>query len=154
MLTEGNFIGVDVGKARVGVAQALGAGGFALPLKTLNVGQDGSEMGELVEIISSVKASAVFVGLPKLLSGKEGEAARMSRSYARRIARLVRPVPVYMIDERLTSVQSHGLLRDAGVPMREQRAMIDQVAASMILDQALKMMNHNEEIPGELVMID
>lgn len=151
---SGRFIGVDVGTVRVGVAQVFSGTTLALPLKTIQVEPDGSELYELVELVRQEPTAAVFVGLPRLLSGKEGRAARMARSYARRLARCIAPTPVRLIDERLSSVSAHEQLSAAGVPTRNHKAMIDQVAAQQFLQQAMEMSDRGQNLPGELVIID
>lgn len=153
-MTAGRFIGVDVGKVRVGVAQVYGGTTLALPVETLQVQSDGSELDELVSFILEEKTDGVFVGLPRLLSGKEGEAARMARSYARRIARKIVPIPVYLIDERLSSTTAHEKLRAAGVSTRNHKKIIDQVAAQQILQRAVEMTDSGNNLPGELIIID
>lgn len=143
-----------MGKVRVGIAQAYLDTTLALPVKTLKVQADGSELEELVSFIREETTAAVFVGLPRLLNGKEGEAARMARSYARRLARKISPIPVRLIDERLSSVTAHEKLRAAGVSTREHKKMVDQVAAQQILEQAIEMSNIGTDLTGELVIID
>lgn len=153
-MQSGKYIGVDVGKARVGIAQAYAGTTLAIPVKTLRVEPDGSELEELVEFIGEEATAAVFVGLPLLMSGKEGEAARMSRSYARRLAKKIAPIPVRLLDERLTSSSAHGMLSEAGVNTRNHKQMVDQVAAELILTQAIEIQLASNQMPGELVMID
>ena len=143
-----------MGKVRVGIAQAYLDTTLALPVKTLKVHADGSELEELASFIREETTAAVFVGLPRLLNGKEGEAARMARSYARRLARKISPIPVRLIDERLSSVTAHEKLRAAGVSTREHKKMVDQVAAQQILEQAIEMSNIGTDLTGELVIID
>ncbi len=143
-----------MGEARIGVAQVFAGMTMAVPVTTLQVSPDGSELEELVEIIEAETTAAVFVGLPLLMSGKEGAAARMSRSYARRLARRIVPIPVHLIDERLTSASAHGKLREAGVKTRDHKQMVDQVAAQFILQQALDLSAGNAQFAGELVIID
>lgn len=153
-MASDRFVGVDVGKARVGIAQAYSDTTLALPVKTLRVQPDGSELEELADFIREETTAAVFVGLPRLLNGKEGEAARMARSYARRLAREISPIPVRLIDERLSSVTAHEKLRAAGVSTREHKKMVDQVAAQQILEQALEISSMGADLTGELVIID
>ena len=78
----------------------------------------------------------------------------MARSYARRLARKISPIPVRLIDERLSSVTAHEKLRAAGVSTREHKKMVDQVAAQQILEQAIEMSNIGTDLTGELVIID
>jgi putative Holliday junction resolvase len=96
-------------------------------------------------------AVAVVVGLPLLLSGQEGTAAQLARSYAAQLAERVAPVPVRLVDERLTTVDAHRRLRDSGVSGRDQRAVVDQAAAALILQAALDAESRSGVPAGETV---
>lgn len=149
---DGVRIGVDVGGARVGVAASDPSARFALPVDTL--ARDTVNDADLVAIHTLVKeraAVAVVVGLPLLLSGQEGTAAQLARSYAAQLAERVAPVPVRLVDERLTTVDAHRRLRDSGVPGRGQRAVVDQAAAALILQAALDAESRSGVPAGETV---
>jgi putative Holliday junction resolvase len=145
-------IGVDVGSARVGVAASDPSGTFASPVETLRRDlEGGQDLAALALLVADREAVEVVVGLPRLLSGEEGEAARLAREYAAGLARLVTPTPVRLVDERLTTVAAHKRLRDSGVPGRGQRAVVDQAAAVLILQSALDTEAASGNPPGELV---
>ncbi len=91
------------------------------------------------------------MGLPLSLSGKSGAAAELARSYAVRVAREIAPVPVRLVDERLTTVGAHRALRQSGVKGRNQRRVVDQVAAVLILQGALDTERNTGQPPGEVV---
>jgi len=101
--------------------------------------------------VDELAAIEVVVGLPRLLSGEEGEAARIARDYAGRLAARLGTVEVRMVDERLTTVDAHRRLRDSGVPGRGQRAVVDQAAAVLILQSALDTESLSGRPPGETV---
>lgn len=135
---SGVRLGIDVGDARVGVAASDPSGTFANPVRTL--ARDLRELADIEAIVALAAEREVIeivVGLPRLLSGNEGEAARGARAYAAQLAARVAPVPVRLVDERLTTVGAHQRLRDSGVPGRGQRSVVDQAAAVLILQSAL-----------------
>lgn len=145
-------IGVDVGEARVGVAASDPSGAFALPVETLRRDLDqGSDLDAIATLVTERGATGVVVGLPLLLSGEEGTAAQIARSYAAQLAERVRPVPVRLVDERLTTVDAHRTLRDSGVPGRGQRAVVDQAAAVLLLQVALDAETRSGQPAGETV---
>jgi putative holliday junction resolvase len=148
----GARVGVDVGDARVGVAASDASGVLAHPVRTLprDVAAD-SDVEAVVALARELEAIEVVVGLPRLLSGHEGEAARIARDYAGRLAGRLGTVGVRMVDERLTTVDAHRRLRDSGVPGRGQRAVVDQAAAVLILQSALDTEALSGRPPGELV---
>lgn len=145
-------IGVDVGEARVGVAASDPSGSLAYPVSTLRRDEDGgSDLAEIAALVLERDALEVVVGLPRLLSGEEGAAARTARSYAAGLAARVFPVPVRLVDERLTTVVAHRRLHDSGVPGRGQRAVVDQAAAVLILQSALDAEARSGRPAGEQV---
>ena len=145
-------VGVDVGNTRVGVAASDASGTFAHPVQTLarDTGAD-TDVAAIVALVAELGAIEVVVGLPRLLSGQEGEAARIARDYAGRLAGRLGTVGVRMVDERLTTVDAHRRLRDSGVPGRGQRAVVDQAAAVLILQSALDTEALSGRPPGETV---
>jgi putative holliday junction resolvase len=140
---RGVRLGVDVGQVRVGVAIADPDGILATPLATLrrdlNAGNEGipsdiSELARLVEVHHTVE---VVVGHPVTLSGSRGLAAGTAEAYARRLAEVVAPVPVRLVDERMSTVVATRRLSERGVRGRRQRAVVDQAAAVEILQSWL-----------------
>lgn len=149
---HGVRVGVDVGNARVGVAASDPSGMFAHPVRTLPRDAEGnSDVDALVALVAELEAIEVVVGLPRLLSGEEGEAARIARAYAADLASRLGSVGVRMVDERLTTVDAHRRLRDSGVPGRGQRAVVDQAAAVLILQSALDTEARSGRPAGETV---
>ena len=148
----GARVGVDVGSARVGVAASDASGVLAHPVRTLprDLASD-SDVEAIVALTRELEAIEVVVGLPRLLSGAEGEAARIARDYAGRLAARLGTVGVRVVDERLTTVDAHRRLRDSGVPGRGQRAVVDQAAAVLILQSALDTEALSGRPPGETV---
>lgn len=151
-MRNGTRLALDIGRARIGVARSDVLGSVAVPLQTINTANDGSDVTELVAIIEELQPLEIIVGLPLLMSGKEGEAARMARSYARRLARKIGPsIAIRLLDERLTSASAHKRLQEAGHRSSDHRKMVDQVAATLILEQALQLEANTGQAPGELV---
>ena len=96
----------------------------------------------------------MIVGLPRHLRGGEGVSAKGARKYARRIKKLVPGVRVAMVDERMTSNQAHARLRASGIPEIDHRSVIDQVAAQIILEQALELERMGGRAPGEEIILE
>jgi putative Holliday junction resolvase len=147
-------IGVDVGSVRVGVAASDASGTLASPVQTLARDADGD--ADLTAIAAlSVERSAleIVVGLPRSLSGRDGPAAQIARDYAARLALLVQPLTVRLVDERLSTVSAHQALRGAGVRGRKTRGVIDQAAAVVILQSALDGERSTGRPAGEIVVL-
>jgi len=147
---RGVRLGLDVGAVRVGVARSDLDGLLATPVETVT-GDEQAQLRRILEIVRELEPVALVVGLPRQLSGGEGQAAAVARGYARRLARECAPVPVRLVDERLTTVSAHQALHRSGRPGRRHRSVVDQVAAVMILQAALDQERRTGHPAGELV---
>jgi putative Holliday junction resolvase len=90
-------------------------------------------MSELAILVHDHEIVEVVVGLPVTLRGQEGPAAQQARAYAERLGEVIRPVPVRLADERMSTVVATRRLSERGVRTRRQRAVVDQAAAVEIL---------------------
>ena len=134
----GVWIGVDVGTVRVGVARSDPDGILATPVATLTRDHTGhTDISQLAALVGEYDAIGVVIGLPRTLRNREGSSVAMARDYAAALAEQIAPVPVQLVDERLTTVSAQRKLRQGGVPGRAQRAVIDQAAAVELLQHWL-----------------
>lgn len=134
---SGPLLGIDVGTVRIGVAVSDGAGLLAVPVTTVLRGR--GDLDAIADLAAERGVTGLIVGLPLTLSGQEGPAAQASREFAVNLARRVAPTPVRLVDERLTTAGASRGLREAGVSGRQARHVVDQVAATAILQGALDM---------------
>lgn len=148
-MRTGIRIGIDWGEARIGVARSDPAGSLALPLTTVRGSRSSFE--ELAALVTEYEAMEVVVGLPLALDGTESIAAAKVRRHAERLAALL-PVPVRLVDERLSTAAASRGLHGVGLDTRRQRGVIDQAAAAQILDSALELERSTGRPPGELVL--
>lgn len=153
-MRRGVRLGVDVGSVRVGLAASDPSGVLATPVETLARDSSGAQvpadLGRIADEVAARDVLEVLVGLPRSLSGGEGPAAAAARDYATRLASLVE-VPVRLVDERLSTVAAHRSLREAGMKGRKQRAVVDQVAAVVLLQNALDAERSTGRPPGQPV---
>jgi putative pre-16S rRNA nuclease len=133
----GRRLGVDVGTVRVGVAVSDPTGMLASPLETLRRAKDQSDLDRLAELVVTHEVVEVVVGLPKHLSGASGVSAEDASTYASSLTSRIGDVPVHLVDERLSTVTAASHLRAGGITSRQQRAVIDQAAAVVILQTYL-----------------
>jgi putative holliday junction resolvase len=146
---RGRRVGVDVGDVRIGVAVSDPDGLLATPLETVPAGPDA--MVRLTEIVAEHEALECVVGLPLSLSGREGPAAVKVREFAGSLGEALAPVPVRLVDERLSTTTADGQLRESGRSGAGKRAIIDQVAATVILQAALDAERTRGTAPGEII---
>jgi putative Holliday junction resolvase len=148
-LRAGVRLGIDPGDARIGVARSDPSGFLASPVETVRRGK--GDLARIARLARDDEAVEIVVGLPRSLSGGEGPAAAKTREFAARLAARVTPVPVRLVDERLTTVSAEAMLRDRGRKGQQRRAVVDQAAAVLILQHALDTERSTGAPPGELV---
>ncbi|MFW0155013.1 Holliday junction resolvase RuvX [Rothia sp. P6271] len=154
--TPGVRMGVDVGNARVGLSLCDRDGILATPLKTLRRDlKKNSDRRVLRTLVKVHEVTEIFVGLPKTMSGGESSSTLMARSYAQDlVTELIAEgysIPVWLVDERLTTVSAHRTLHEAGVSSRDFKTMVDQVAAVNILQYCLDTLKAGNHVAGFLV---
>ena len=132
-------LGIDFGAVRVGVAISDALGMFAHPRETIRVPTvKGMEIVEarISELVAQDGVDLIIVGLPRNMDGSDGPAAAKAREFADRL-RKATSCEVRLLDERLTTVAAQKALHASGRNVKNSRAVIDQVAAQMILQTYL-----------------
>ncbi|MFC4336237.1 Holliday junction resolvase RuvX [Salininema proteolyticum] len=140
---RGRRLGIDLGKARIGVAVCDPDGILATPVTTVrrdrkaNRDRDpesyGTDVEEIGRIAADLDVVEIVLGRPVTLSGEDGLAVEHTLLWAEKLANHLRPVPIVMSDERLTTALASRGLHAAGMDTRRQRKVIDQAAAVEIL---------------------
>lgn len=155
------WLGIDLGDARVGLALSDPELTFAHPAGNLNAWGDSFRvLDDVVDLIEDEAVTHVAVGLPLLLSGEEGKAAKKARRWADNLVKRITirigedgasisSLPtIELVDERLTTVDAHRRLRESQGEERGHRAVVDQQAAVEILQTALDRARQREEVQG------
>ena len=125
-------LGIDLGEARIGLALSDELGMLAHPLETITVKQVADPLARIAEIVARDHVEAIVLGLPRNMDGSYGPAAERSRAFAEKLRAKV-PCPVKLWDERLTTAAAQRALHEGGRNVKQSRAVIDQVAAQIIL---------------------
>ena len=146
-MRQGPRLGVDVGKARVGLARCDREGLLATPVNTLD---RMTAVADIQRVAADMDLLEVIVGLPLALSGQETASTQDAKKFAADLAATL-AMPVRMVDERLSTVQASQSLHQAGRSAKKQRAVIDQVAAVILLQHALDAERYRGVPPGYLV---
>ncbi|MEN8652824.1 Holliday junction resolvase RuvX [Streptomyces sp. 21So2-11] len=152
-MRRGRRLAIDVGEARIGVASCDPDGVLATPVETVPGRDVPAAHRRLKQLVDEYEPIEVVVGLPRSLSGGEGPAAAKVRIFAQEIARGIAPVPVRLVDERMTTVTASQGLRASGVKSKKGRSIIDQAAAIVILQNALEAERGSGRAPGEGVEV-
>lgn len=150
-MRTGVRLGVDVGTVRIGIARSDLHGMLATPYET--VGRGTGDLARVLELIDELDVFEVVVGLPLALSGRETASTDDARAFAKELAQAA-AAPVRLVDERLSTVSAQAALREAGKSEKQSRPVIDQVAATIILQHALDHERAGISLPGALVPLD
>ena len=131
----GRRLAFDYGDVRIGVAVCDLDGILSTPLDPLD-SKNPAVMSEIEKIYNEYEPVRIYIGLPLNLSGEPSESTAKALLFAEKIkARFA--CEVEMIDERLTTVSASALLTQAGVNAKNQRKLIESVAAVAILESGL-----------------
>lgn len=129
------ILGIDYGQKRIGLAMARQ--GMVFPFKTLDKSTRDKLFADLMSIIESEGVEAIVLGLPLDMNGDETLTTRQVLNFQGSLARRTE-LPIHLVNEALTSFDARQRLREAGVPERKHKEMLDQMAAVCILESYLE----------------
>ena len=136
-------LGLDVGERRIGVALSDPLGLSAQRLTVLERQGTAADVEAVHALVGQHGVTSVVVGLPLTLRGAQGTQAKRVSAFAQTLGRRV-GIPIHLVDERLTTVQGERALIATGASRRKRRAVIDQVAAQLILQHYLDAQTHRQ----------
>jgi putative Holliday junction resolvase len=130
------YLGIDLGRARIGLALADEVLRTARPHSTVHRRGDAADLQAIAAVARDYEVTLAVLGLPLNMDGTEGDSARFARGFAGKLGAAL-GVPVELQDERLSTFEAEGRLRERGVSARDQRALVDAEAAAVILQSWL-----------------
>ncbi|WP_309064268.1 Holliday junction resolvase RuvX [Microbacterium sp.] len=148
---RGTRLGIDVGKARVGVSRCDPDGMLAVPVET--VPRTEASLDRIAELVAEWMPLEIVVGLPVNMRGDETASTQDAREFAAGIAART-GVPVRLVDERLSTVSAHAALRSSGRSQKNSRSIVDQVAAVVLLQHAVDTEKSTGRPAGALIEPD
>lgn len=128
----GRLLGLDVGSRTIGLAVSDPLFITAQGLPTIRRTRKRSDFAELQRVIEEYGVVELVVGFPLRMSGAEGIQAEKMTVFADELRRKF-GLPVHLWDERLTSAEANRLLRETDMSIRRRAAVVDQMAAVLIL---------------------
>jgi putative Holliday junction resolvase len=126
------YLGLDLGRATIGLALADDVLRAARALRTLRRSRPDADLAAVKQLAEEYEVTRAIVGLPLNMDGSEGASARHARGFATKLEAAL-GVPVELFDERLSTFEASSRLRDQGFAARDQRDRIDAEAAAVIL---------------------
>ncbi len=126
------YLGLDLGRARIGLALADDVLRTARPLSAVQHRSEREDLAAIAAVAAEYEVGRAVVGLPFNMDGSEGPAARHARAFAQRLGDAL-GLPVELFDERLSTFEAESRLRDQGFSARDRRARVDAEAAAVIL---------------------
>lgn len=138
---HGRLIGIDGGTTTLGLALSDVTRMIASPLETIQRTKFTADAKRLLELCATHEIAGLVLGLPRNMDGTEGPRAQGTRALARNLNKLT-PLPILLWDERLTTAQAERMLIDADTSRKKRDAVIDKLAATVILQSALDRMQN------------
>lgn len=133
---RGRVMALDIGARRIGVALSDTTRVLASPLTTLRAERPSAAIARIAQLVAQHEVAELVVGLPLTLAGEIGPQAQLVQAFVEELRQAV-TVPIHLFDERLTSVAAERMMVDLGIKPERRKARIDEVAASIILQDFL-----------------
>lgn len=130
------IMAVDLGKARTGLAVCDAGELLASPAGVIEEYNRERLLQKVAAAAKERGAELLVVGLPRNMDGSEGESARNARSFAQELETAA-GIPVKLCDERGTTITAHGYLNETDTRGKKRKAVVDAVAATIILQDYL-----------------
>ena len=141
------ILGLDFGSKTVGVAVSDGLLLTAQGVETIER-KDESKLrktcARIEELIAEYEVTEIVLGLPKNMNNTEGKRVEKTKAFGEMLERRT-GLPVHYWDERLTTVAAEQILMESGVRRENRKAVIDKVAAGLILQGYLDCLRTKEE---------
>jgi putative Holliday junction resolvase len=136
-------LGLDLGQKRIGVAVSDEDASIAFPSGAIESRGPKKDLNAVLELIEEREIGRVVIGLPRHLDGREGPEAEAARAFASKLQRRS-GLEVETLDERWTTVEAERVLHAQGRTKKKQRAVVDSVAAAIILGTYLDLLRNRE----------
>lgn len=136
------YLGLDLGSVTCGVSYSE-TGFIAGTYKTLRFQSDDYDeaLDKVLEVVNELKPDIIVLGMPYLLNDDIGERGEICLAFGKQLE-IESGVPVKMMDERMTTVESENILLEADLSRKKRKKVIDQMAAVQILQRYLD--SHSE----------
>jgi putative holliday junction resolvase len=145
--TAPRYLALDLGTKRIGIAVSDELGLTAQPVLTLETRRNSREnLRSIARLARRFSVAGIVIGNPLHLSGTESPRAAKTQALAAELGALT-GLPIHLWDERLTTREAHRILYQAGHAREQHKSLVDQVAATLILQSFLDEKRHEKPAP-------
>lgn len=132
----GRVLALDVGERRIGVALSDPTRTLASPLTTIRAVPRSTALKRILTLVRDYEVTGLVIGLPLTMNGDVGPQATLVQQFVDELRPLL-DIPIFFVNERLTTVAAERMMIDLKIKPEQRRARIDEVAASIILQDFL-----------------
>ena len=130
------IFGLDLGDKTIGIAVSDLRRSVATPIHTVRRVKFTTDAAELLAVLTERNIAGIILGLPLNMDGTPGPRVQSTQAFARNLTKLT-DLPITFWDERLSTVAAERALLEGDTSRKRRREVIDQIAASYILQGAL-----------------
>lgn len=130
------ILGIDLGEKRIGISMSDELGITAQGLPNLIAVNDDEDIKNIKKIVDEYRVEEIVLGLPKNMNGTLGPQAKKAMSFAEKLKKYCQ-LPVFLEDERLSTVKAERLLIRANKRRKKRKKVIDKISAIIILQSFL-----------------
>lgn len=141
-MEEKRYLGIDLGRRRVGIAISDPGGLIARPMETLTVNGPNDALRQILALVTEYAVVGIVLGWPITLAGDISEAAQEVEMFAEKL-RAATTTPVFLEDERFSSRQAEAILHAHGKGIKGNKGKIDRISAAIILQSFLDRENNS-----------
>jgi putative Holliday junction resolvase len=142
------ILGIDFGERRIGLALSDPLGIIAQPLLTFDTRKDGDIFKKIEELIEEKGIEEIVLGMPRNMDGTIGDKGKIVQEFSQTLSSRVK-IPIILRDERLSSVESLRVLREAGAKLHKYKKSVDKLSATLILQGYLDSLKRKEDEKSE-----
>jgi putative Holliday junction resolvase len=139
--------GLDLGDKTIGIAVSDLRRSVATPIHTVRRVKFTTDAAELLAVLTERNVAGIILGLPLNMDGSPGPRVQSTQAFARNLVKLT-DLPITFWDERLSTVAAERALLEADTSRKRRREVIDQIAASYILQGALDRLGYMSKTYG------
>lgn len=139
-------LGIDMGKARIGIAATDPCGILAHPVESIHLAKT-EPLARIAELVQQRGIRTLVLGLPLRMDGSEGTACEYVRAFGAKLREKFPQLPLVYVDEYRTTVDAQAKLHAAGKKAKDFKPIIDQAAAVEILNLWMENQSSAFEIP-------